>query len=229
MRRYPCAEVACSQRTKPVTSNDSSILRVGVVEDESRLRELLVREIKAMGHHAEGFSTAEQAWPRICEGLDAVILDLNLPGMAGMELFRRIRNEEHNVAVVILTGFGAFDSAVQSVRWQAEDYLTKPCSLADIDRALSRVLARKHESDRRLAIEQLDEAIPEEPPAWNSDSSRPSIDPTGATLAEMERSRIVQALEKHGGNKPAVAAELGISLRTLYNRLSEYRQQGFIT
>lgn len=228
MRRYPYTEVACSQRTRPVTSSYSSALQVGVVEDESRLRELLVREIRAMGHHAEGFAAAEQAWPRIRAGLDAVILDLNLPGMAGMELFRRIRKEELNTAVVILTGFGAFDSAVQSVRWKAEDYLTKPCSLADIDRALSRVLARKLESGRRLATEQLDEPVPEVLPARDSDSTHSSTDPKGATLAEIERIRIIQALEKHGGNKPAVAAELGISLRTLYNRLNVYKHQGFI-
>jgi hypothetical protein len=51
-----------------------------------------------------------------------------------------------------------------------------------------------------LALEQLDEAFPEEPPAWDSDSSRFSTDPEGATLAEIERHRIIQALEKHGGN-----------------------------
>jgi DNA-binding NtrC family response regulator len=143
--------------------------------------------------------------------------------MAGMELFRRIRSEKSEVAVVILTGFGSLGSAVQSVRWKAEDYLTKPCSLADIDQALSRVLARKRENDRSTHLSEavdagiglLDEA-PTRPPVLG-----------GPTLADMERGRILEALERHSGNKPAVAAELGISLRTLYNRVNAYRLEGF--
>lgn len=211
-----------------MTANDLSMLRVGVVEDESRLRELLVREIKAMGYFVEGFPTAELAWPHICDGLDAVILDLNLPGMSGMELFRRIRSEECDIAVVILTGFGAFESAVESIRWKAEDYLTKPCSLADIDRALSRVLARKHDSDRRLAIQQIDLTSPETQVPCEDETLPHLLKSKGSTLADMERQRILDAMERHGGNKPAVATELGISLRTLYNRLNAYRHQGIV-
>lgn len=196
-------------------------LRVGVVEDEPRLRELLVREIGAMGHDAWGVPMAEQAWPRIDGNLDAVILDLNLPGMAGIELFRRIRKQESQVAVVILTGFGSLDSAVQSVRWKAEDYLTKPCSLADIDQALSRILARKRESNRST---RLNESVEEEVGML----VEPAIPPadSGTTLADMERDRIIEALHRHRGNKPAVAVELGISLRTLYNRVNTYRSEG---
>lgn len=211
-----------------MTASDGSALRVGVVEDESRLRDLLVREITAMGYLGEGFPTAELAWPRICQGLDAVILDLNLPGMSGMELFRRIRSEERDIAVVILTGFGAFESAVESVRWKAEDYLTKPCSLADIDRALSRVLARKQIRDRSLSIQQIDLANSESQVPYEDQMPPRLLESKGPTLADMEQQRILDALEKHGGNKPAVAAELGISVRTLYNRLNAYRHQGIV-
>ncbi len=211
-----------------MNAGERSVLRVGVVEDESRLRDLLVREITAMGYWGEGFPTAELAWPRICEGLDAVILDLNLPGMSGMELFRRIRSEDRDIAVVILTGFGAFESAVESIRWKAEDYLTKPCSLADIDRALSRVLARKQNRDRHLSIQQIDFADSEPQKPCEDQTVPHFLQSKGATLADMEQQRILDAMERHGGNKPAVAAELGISLRTLYNRLNAYRHQGIV-
>jgi len=197
-------------------------LRVGVVEDEPRLRELLVREISAMGHLAWGVQTAEQAWQRVDDRLDAIILDLNLPGMAGMELFRRLRSQKSDVAVVILTGFGSLDSAVQSVRWKAEDYLTKPCSLADIDQALSRVLARKRETDRST---RLNGSVEGEVNSFDAAAIPPAE--AGTTLADMERDRIIEALHKHAGNKPAAAAELGISLRTLYNRVNAYRWDGF--
>lgn len=211
-----------------MTNGDRSVLRVGIVEDEARLRELLVREITAMGHVASGFATAELAWPHICEGLDAVILDLNLPSMSGMELFRRMRSEGCRTAVIILTGFGAFDSAVQSIRWKAEDYLTKPCSLADIDRALSRVLVRKQENEQLRAVE-CSAGSPSETLTTNQEvMPRLGALSDGGTLADMERQRIFEALQKYAGDKPAVAAELGISLRTLYNRINTYRHQGYL-
>lgn len=211
-----------------MTSADRSVLRVGIVEDEARLRDLLVREITAMGHMASGFSTAEQAWLRICEGLDAVILDLNLPGMSGMELFRRIRSESCNTAVIILTGFGAFDSAVQSIRWKAEDYLTKPCSLAEIDRALARVLVRKQENEQLRTVQSAAEDSFGTLTTEEDAMPRLRANSDGNTLADMERQRIFDAMQKYAGNKPAVAAELGISLRTLYNRLNSYRHQGYL-
>jgi DNA-binding NtrC family response regulator len=205
---------------------DDTTLRVAIVEDEPRLRELLVREITAMGHLAEGFATAELAWGRIESGLDAILLDLNLPGMQGMELFRRIREESLDTSVIILTGFGAFDSAVQAIRWRAEDFLTKPCSLADIDRVLARVLARRRDRDRDSALRRTEVLVEEPAVQWQGEDS--SAVALGSTLEELQRQRVLEALEKHGGNKPAVAAELGISLRTLYYRVNEYRQQGYM-
>jgi len=50
--------------------------------------------------------------------------------------------------------------------------------------------------------------------------------PKSLTLEEMEREQILRVLDKHRGNKPAVAAELGISLKTLYNKLNRYAELG---
>ncbi|MBI5865635.1 MAG: response regulator, partial [Planctomycetes bacterium] len=67
-------------------------MKVCVVEDEPRLRELLVRELGAMGFAAVGYRTADDAWPALERGeFHVAMLDLNLPGMSGMELFQRVR------------------------------------------------------------------------------------------------------------------------------------------
>lgn len=204
---------------------DANMLRVCVVEDENRLRTLLVREIAAMGHAALGYPSAEEAWGKIQRGVDVVLLDLNLPGMSGMELLERIRTEQREVAVVILTGFGGFESAVQSLRNRAEDYLTKPCSLVDIDRVLARVLERKRAAQRERALR---EAVEERPPAPAAGAVAPAGPPgSPQTVEDVERAHILTVLRAHGMNKPAAADELGISLRTLYNKLNAYRQQGF--
>lgn len=201
-------------------------LCVGIVEDEPRLRELLVREIIAMGHEATGFRTAEDAWPRIEQGdFDALMLDLNLPGMDGMELFRRVREKRRELAVVILTGFGGFDSAVQALRWRADDYLTKPCTLDQIERVLARLLVRKRRklrgalAERKAAEVARVEAAPPAPAV-------PPAPVSGESLEAVEREHIIKVLQSCDGNKPEAAAALGISLRTLYNRLNMYKRQG---
>lgn len=208
-----------------MSGSDQAILSVCVVEDEKRLRDLLVREVAAMGHCSTGYSTAEEAWEHISAGADVVLLDLNLPGMSGMELLARIRTQHLDVAVVILTGFGGFESAVQSLRWKVEDYLTKPCSLADIDRVLANVLARKRESQRVQAVERTARL---ETTAPRQRSEVPSAMAAPQTVEELEREHILAVLAAHHNDKRSAAEALGISLRTLYYKLNAYRHQGFI-
>jgi DNA-binding NtrC family response regulator len=210
-----------------VKSHNTTYIVVAVVEDEPRLRELLVREIIAMGHGAEGFRTADEAWPRIEKGeFDLLLLDLNLPGMDGMELFRRVRHSPLNVAVVVLTGFGGFDSAVQALRWRADDYLTKPCTLGDIERVLSQIAAARGRELRAQRLEDLSSAGDAAQPERSTGAARPSDSgPAADRLDSVERQHILRVLESCGGNKRQAAATLGISLRTLYNRLSLYAHE----
>ncbi len=208
--------------------NTENRLAVCIVEDEPRLRELLVREIRAMGHDAVGFRTAEDAWPSLESGdHHAAILDLNLPGDDGMTLFRRLREGKHRVAVVVLTGFAALDSAVQALRLGADDYLTKPCSLADIDAVLSRIAQRRRRPPTTIGTDPSRTARVADRTASDSTGAGPAAS-TGQTLEDLERRQILATLQRCGGNKAATARELGISLRTLYYKLSAYRAQGFI-
>ncbi|RMF82536.1 MAG: DNA-binding response regulator [Planctomycetota bacterium] len=171
-------------------------LHVCVVEDEERLRKLLVREIGEMNATVVGFETAEEAWTQAqATPFDLAIVDLNLPGEGGMQLFERLHKKSPETAVVILTGYGGLDSAVQALRWGAADYLTKPCTLEQIRTVVERVRSRQ--------------AAP------------------GGTLEELEREQILATLRANGGNKPKTAEALGISLRTLYNKLHAYKAQGY--
>ncbi|MBW7904961.1 MAG: response regulator [Phycisphaerae bacterium] len=207
----------------------SSPLAVCLVEDEARLHDLLVREVRAMGHDCTGFRTAELAWPALAAGtFHAALLDLNLPGESGVDLFRRIREADLDVAVVILTGYGSVDTAVQALRWHADDYLSKPCSLRDIEAVLARVAARRRErrTAARLAGLHSGGEPREVAPAEPASAPPASIIP-GRTLEEVERRQILATLKARGGDKPAAARDLGISLRTLYNKLNIYKAQGF--
>jgi DNA-binding NtrC family response regulator len=143
-----------------------------------------------------------------------MLLDLNLPGMSGMELFGLLRQRWPQTQVVILTGFGDLEAAREAIRLDVVDFLTKPCSLGDLEVALDR--ARK-----RLGPPRPDVGPDAGPDSIVSDNAGPP------TLDDIERQTILAALERHRGNRAATAAELGISLRTLYYRLAEYQRQGY--
>lgn len=187
-----------------------------IVEDEPRMRELLERAMSSWGLRVDTARSAEEALRLMqTEPRDILLLDLNLPAMGGMDLFELIRRQWPSTQVVILTGFGDLDAARRAIHLDVVEFLTKPCHLGELERAIDR--ARK-----RLVM-------PEPQPEPTAPSPPPPPEPTGAstTLEELERQHILAALLRHKGNRTATAAELGISLRTLYYRLSEYQKQGY--
>lgn len=200
--------------------------RVLIVEDESRYRDLLVREIGEMGYPAHGTAKAEEALALLEQEKFAVLLvDLNLRGMNGMELLASIRQRRLEVGVIVLASSARLEPAVEALRLHADDYLARPCTLGQIERSLAALQRRHAEKMRAVQMEGLAEPLEPEP-RWRALPSRRSTNGAGnSTLQDLERAHIYQALAQHHGNKPAAAAQLGISLRTLYNRLKQYSQE----
>ena len=185
-----------------------------IVEDEPRLREMLMRFAMESGRDAQAARSAEQAL-KLMEQKPAqiMLLDLNLPGMHGIELFERLHQTYPQLQVIVLTGFGDLESAKRAIRLDVVDFITKPCALEDLERALARAM-------QRLRTAMMTEVTAQEPSA-----PTPAAEPAerGSTLAEVEREHIMAVLERNHGNRAAAAAELGISERTLYYRLSRYQ------
>jgi len=214
--------------------------RVLLVEDESRLRDMLLRAIAEMGLEPAGAGSAEQA-QRAMEHRPApvVIVDLNLPAASGLDLLRIIRERWPSTQAIILTGFGDLDAARQAIRLDVVDFLTKPCALGDLEIALSRAFQRMLKADpaaliadrqeQEAAEEAADAALPapSEGPAALEFTPREGSE--ALSMEDVERRTILTALEKHKGNRTATAAELGISLRKLYYRLAQYQKQGMLT
>jgi DNA-binding NtrC family response regulator len=185
-------------------------MKVLVVEDERRLRALLVDMIPELGFSASGTSSAEEAIS-ILESTphDIALLDLQLPGMSGMELFELIRKRWPMMQVVILTAFGDLETARRAIHLDVIEFLCKPFHLRDVELAFDRARRRCDRLDKRIAsvaMGQAEDAI---------------------TLQESEYRQILGALQRHAGNRTAAAEELGISRRTLHYRLAEYRERGW--
>jgi DNA-binding NtrC family response regulator len=189
-------------------------LRVLIVEDETRLRELLVDVLPDMGYTASSARSAEEAWKLLeSESPDIILLDLLLPGEGGMEFFHRLRQSHPTTQVIIMTGHGDLDVAREAIRLDVVDFIRKPCHLREVEDAMER--ARRRASAN---------GVTSNPPGLIIETTDPPAQDTG-TLAEMERQHIMAALDRHNGNRTAAAADLGISRRTLHYRLREYRKR----
>jgi DNA-binding NtrC family response regulator len=199
-------------------------VRVLIVDDETRLRDVLARAIASWGFTVSPARGAAEALHLMRSGrFDIAILDLNLPGMDGIELFGKLREIHPDIQVIVLTGFGNLDVARASIRLDVVDFLEKPCPLGELEQSLHRATQRV---TRELPTPELGpDAEPdekeEEPPAAVSAQEQ------GLTLEEVERDHIISTLRRHDGNRTATALELGISRRTLQYKLSEYQRQGF--
>jgi DNA-binding NtrC family response regulator len=201
--------------------------RVLVVEDESRLRDMLNRAVRDMGFEITCVGSAE-AGLRILEdrAVDILIVDLNLPGMSGMDMLELVHKRWPDIQPIVMTGFGDLDAARQAIHMDAVDFLTKPAALGDIEVSLER--ARQ----RRAAKLPQSPVLPEEP-IEDREPRIPSPAPvasgfTPMSLEEMEKRHILATLEKNRGNRTVTAQELGISLRKLYYRLGQYQREGTV-
>jgi two-component system response regulator RegA len=204
-----------------VTEKPFKKCSVLVVEDETRLREMLLKAIPDMGFPVKGTRTAEDAL-RIMEQEphEIIVLDLNLPCMDGLEFCEVVHQRWPQTRVIILTGFGDLPAAQKAIRLQVVDFLTKPASLGDIEASLER--ARRNRQEQATA--ELDTGITIDP---EPDDEEPDTEGR-ATLEDVEREHILAALDRNKGNRAATAAELGISVRTLYYRLAEFQRQGYL-
>jgi DNA-binding NtrC family response regulator len=191
-------------------------LTVLIVEDEQRLRQLLVDVLPDMGFTPVGVGSGEHGLRAVAEQqVDIIMLDLNLPGMDGMEFLETLRQKQPETPVIIMTGFGSLENAQQAIRFGVVDFLTKPCHLGEIEAALDRA---------RRGLQTAPEVVIDDDRGDIGTGADPKSTDTdaAATLAELEKRAILEALRRNDNNRSKAAAELGISRRTLYNRLAEY-------
>jgi two-component system OmpR family response regulator len=130
-----------------------AVVRVLVVEDELRMAALLKRGLEEDGYAVDVAATGPDAlWQAGEFGYDAVLLDLMLPGMDGVEVCRQLRAAGRWMPVLMLTARDAVEDRVRGLDAGADDYLTKPFSFAELS-ARVRALIRRGTVERPTELQ----------------------------------------------------------------------------
>ena len=120
--------------------------RILIVDDEEDLVTALVERLNLRGFQAMGVTTGTQALVQLAEQpCDVVVLDLKMPGIGGLDVFRRIREQWPVLEVVLLTGLGSAQDAERGMQLGAFDYLMKPVKIDHLVRVLHAAVARARE------------------------------------------------------------------------------------
>jgi DNA-binding NtrC family response regulator len=142
---------------KVQNSNHPKIL---IADDERHIAEGLQMLLGEEGYKVDTASDGTEAWQKVSSGeFGLVLADLKMPGMDGLELFARMREEQVDSEIIIITGKGTVTSAVEAMRNGAYDYLTKPLDLERlkvlIPRALEKFQVRTANRDLQQRLESL--------------------------------------------------------------------------
>src|SRR5215475_10019582 len=129
--------------------------RILVVEDEEKLRRVIELQLASTGFDVDKAAAAEEGL-RIVDRADLVLTDLKLPNMNGLQLLALIRRQNAQVPVVVMTAFGSIETAVESMKSGATDFLLKPFLLDHLMQVVNKALeVRALRDENRELKEQL--------------------------------------------------------------------------
>ncbi|TWH59197.1 two component Fis family sigma54 specific transcriptional regulator [Desulfitobacterium sp. LBE] len=123
--------------------------RVLILDDEEDLRSILAQRLGRRGYEIMEAATAQEGMALLRETIfEAVLLDIRLPDGDGLQLLQAMKKRQPDLQVIMLTGHGTLESAIEAMKAGAYDYLTKPCNLSELEITLQKALEQ-----RKLLVE----------------------------------------------------------------------------
>lgn len=118
-------------------------MRILIVEDDPMLGEGLQTGLRQAGFHPEWVKDGEAAWQTLAhESFNAVVLDLGLPRLDGIEVLRRVRANEQKLPILVLTARDTAQDVIAGLDSGADDYMIKPCDLGELAARLRALIRR---------------------------------------------------------------------------------------
>ena len=178
-----------------------------VIDDEKNIREGLAADFEMDGYNVKVAASGQEGLDFIAKGdIDLVITDLRMPGISGEEVLRRVTTETPGIPVIVLTGHGSIDAAVQAMRDGAYDFLTKPLNLDQLGLIVKRALESR---ELKLQHTQLLQEV----------STNKSLDNIIGKSAEMQR--LLTTVRKVADTKASVliTGESGVGKEVIADAL----------
>jgi len=126
-------------------------INILVVDDEEDFVEMFSMRLEETGERVRGVYSGREGLEALREGdYDVVILDIKMPGMDGIEALREIKRLHPLAEVILLTGHGSVDTAVEGMKRGAYDYLNKPADFDELVEKLEGARKRKSEQEERI-------------------------------------------------------------------------------
>lgn len=140
-------------------------IKVLLADDEETFRNIMAKELSRMGYDVSHVEEGEKAILLVEKNdFDVAVLDIKMPGLGGEEILRRIKDISPTTEVLMLTGEGSVESAVESMKLGAYDYITKPCKLHELTMLLNKAYEKrqltKENKSLKVIVNQLTPSVP---------------------------------------------------------------------
>jgi two-component system, OmpR family, response regulator CpxR len=134
--------------------------KVLLVDDEEQFVEVLSQRLDARGFKVDTAFNGDDAIDFLnSHDADVVILDVQMPGRDGLETLREIKRIKPIVEVIMLTGHGTVETAIQGMKLAAYDYLMKPTDTAELVDKINKAYQRKKEQEDRIRQAEVDRLV----------------------------------------------------------------------
>lgn len=136
--------------------------KILIVDDEGVVRNSLTEWFSDEGYTTRGVCGGKEALETVeRQDFDLALVDLKMPGMDGVELQRRLRDKDPELTVIIMTGFGTVETAVQALKQGAYDYLTKPIDPDELSHTVEKAMEHRRARQENVQLREcLEEIFP---------------------------------------------------------------------
>jgi len=202
-----------------------------VIDDDESMRVGCVQTLSEEGYRVQAVENGYKGLEKTKdESFDVILLDLKMPGISGMEVLKKLKENDSNSSVIVITGYATIDSAVEAMKQGAHDFLTKPFA----PEALSSVVkgavnSRLHALEETIMPQALDDKIISDTIIGRSDAMKKvylllkKVAPTDSTVLITGETgvgkelvaRTIHRLSQRR-NKPFVTVDCGVLVESLF-------------
>jgi DNA-binding NtrC family response regulator len=126
-----------------------------IVDDELVLRESLAAWLERDGHQVETAASGEEGLERLMKKrFDIMLVDIKMEGMSGLEVLRKVKDSDPDVAVVMITAFGSISTAIEAMKDGAQDYLLKPFDPNELGLLIEKIVSQQAQKRENLFLRE---------------------------------------------------------------------------